>query len=195
MLVSSCPERDHLNDECHYCTANLVYRLCCRLVEEEKQTYASRTHQHSPDQRNQNKSDILTHKTRSVIRVLPNLLLSPQISNFHCLETLFCFGREASVQSITALTMISTSRVRTILRYNHPRNQCAASSHLILSLNSRPELLHQPQAVPERRLVHQHRQGQLHLHLPTRLHRQNLRDRDQRVRQQPLQERRQLQSE
>lgn len=71
----------------------------------------------------------------------------------------------------------------------------AEITYLILFLNSRPELLHQPQAVPERRLVHQHWPGQLHLYLPARVHRQKLRDRDQRVRQQPLQERRQLQSE
>ena len=69
------------------------------------------------------------------------------------------------------------------------------SPFLILSVNSRSELLHQPQAVSQWRFLHQHRPGQLHLHLQTRVHRQKLRDRDQRVRQQPLQERWQLQSE
>lgn len=62
-------------------------------------------------------------------------------------------------------------------------------------LNLRPELLHQPPTVPERGLVHQHRPGQLHLRLPLRLQREELRDGDQRVRQQPLQERRQLHGE
>lgn len=66
---------------------------------------------------------------------------------------------------------------------------------LSLFLNFRPELLHQSQAVSERGLVHQHRPGQLHLRLPPRLHRAELRDRDQRMRQQPLQERRQLHGE
>lgn len=64
---------------------------------------------------------------------------------------------------------------------------------VIFFLHSRPELLHQPQAVPERRLLHQHRWGQLYVRLPPRLHRQRLRGQNQRVRQQPLQERRQLQ--
>lgn len=64
-----------------------------------------------------------------------------------------------------------------------------------LCLNCRPELLHQPQAMSEQCLLHQHWPGQLHLHLPARLHGQKLRDWDQRVWQQPLQERRQLQSE
>lgn len=55
------------------------------------------------------------------------------------------------------------------------------------------ELLHQSQALHERRHLYQHRPGQLHLHLQAGLQWQKLRDRDQRVRQQSVQERRQLQ--
>lgn len=44
-----------------------------------------------------------------------------------------------------------------------------------LSLLHRPELLHPPQALRQRGQVHEHRPGQLHLHLSAGLHRRQLR--------------------
>lgn len=77
-------------------------------------------------------------------------------------------------------------------RCRHPESDRGSLSPV---LPLRPELLHAPQALPERGHVHQHRPGQLHLLLPAWVHWGQLRGGDRRVQRRALQERRQLQGE
>lgn len=89
------------------------------------------------------------------------------------------------------------TRVKTFFFYVLNALQSCLSSSLSHSLSCFPrsQLLHASPPLSQRRHLHEHRTGQLYVHVPARFHGSQLRAGDARVRQQPLQERRHLHSE